>query len=177
MQATLLDEEQLEFVGQDLAHAHVDTLDEALAVIRTNVAALGPPPSGAGHERRYCRLSFGAPGVGMSTENIDNVRRIRLLNDNFRSTFVGGQVVMTQGVNALPIDTKARVLLAVQSFSNFTKDNDPHGEHDFGSFEIEGETYFFKVDYYALDMNGGSENPADPSVTTRVLTIMRADEY
>ena len=68
-------------------------------------------------------------------------------------------------------------LLAVQSFSNFTKDNDPHGEHDFGSIEIEGETYFFKVDYYALDMNGGSEYAADPSVTTRVLTIMRADEY
>jgi hypothetical protein len=113
----------------------------------------------------------------MSTENIDNVRRIRLLNDNFRSTFVGGQVVMTAGVNALPIDTKARVVLEIQSFSNFTKDNDPHGEHDFGSIDIEGETYFFKVDYYTLDMNGGSEDPADPSVTTRVLTIMRADEY
>ena len=69
------------------------------------------------------------------------------------------------------------MLLAVQSFSNFTKDNDPHGEHDFGSFEIEGETYFFKVDYYALDMQVGSENPADPEHTTRVLTIMRADEY
>ena len=103
--------------------------------------------------------------------------RIRVLNDNFRSTFVGGQVVMTAGVNALPVDTKARVLAAVQSFSNFTKDNDPHGEHDFGSIEIEGETYFFKVDYYAPDMNGGSENAADSSVTARVLTIMRADEY
>jgi len=113
----------------------------------------------------------------MSTENIDNVRRIRLLNDNFRSTFVGGQVVMTRGVADLPLDVRARLILAVQSFSNFTKDNDPHGEHDFGSLEIEGETYFFKVDYYALDMNGGSENAADPSVTTRVLTIMRADEY
>jgi hypothetical protein len=103
--------------------------------------------------------------------------RIRVLNDNFRSTFVGGQVVMTQGVDALPIDTKARVLLAVQSFSNFTKDNDPHGEHDFGNFKVERETYFFKVDYYTLDMQGGSEDPADPNVTARVLTIMRADEY
>ena len=103
--------------------------------------------------------------------------RIRVLNDNFRSTFLGGRVVITQGVDALPIDTKARVLLAVQSFSNFTKDNDPHGERDFGNFEIEGKTYFFKIDYYALDLDGGSEDPADPSVTTRVLTIMRADEY
>ena len=65
--------------------------------------------------------------------------RIRVLNDNFRSTFVGGQMFMTAGVNALPTDIKARVLLAVQSFSNFTKDNDPHHEHDFGNFEIEGE--------------------------------------
>src|SRR5450755_4063442 len=103
--------------------------------------------------------------------------RMRVLNDNFRSTFVGGQVVMTQGVDALPIDTKARVLLAVQSFSNFTKDNDPHREHDFGNFNVEGESYFFKVDYYALDMHAGSEDPADPEKTTRVLTIMRADEY
>jgi len=47
MQATLLDEEELEFVGQDLASAHVDSLDAALAVIRANVAALNPPPSRA----------------------------------------------------------------------------------------------------------------------------------
>jgi hypothetical protein len=113
----------------------------------------------------------------MSTENIDNVSRTRLLNDNFRSTFVGGRVVMTAGVDALPIDTKACVLLAVQSFSNFTKDNDPHGEHDFGSIKIEGETYFFKIDYYDLAMQFGSENSADHEQTTRVLTIMRADEY
>jgi len=103
--------------------------------------------------------------------------RVRVLNDNFRCTFVGGSVVMTPGVNELPLDTKARVILAVQSFEQFTSDNDPHGEHDFGSFEIDDETYFFKIDYYALDMDGGSEDPADPAKTTRVLTIMRADEY
>jgi Protein of unknown function (DUF3768) len=102
---------------------------------------------------------------------------IRILNDNFRSTFIGGRVLMTQGVGALPIATKARVILAVQGFSEFCADNDPHREHDFGSFEVEGETYFWKLDYYALDMEGGSEDPADPEKTTRVLTIMRADEY
>ena len=163
MQATLLDEEELEFVGQDLANAHVDTLDEALAVIRANVTALNPPPSERWHEE-----------ATMNTAALNNTDRIRVLNDNFRSTFVGGQVVMTAGVNALPIDTKARVLLAVQSFSNFTKDNDPHGEHDFGNFEIDGETYFFKIDLYeepeVKDSNG------EP-VVNRVLTIMLADEY
>jgi len=103
--------------------------------------------------------------------------RIRVLNDNFRSTFVGGRLQTTAGVAALPIDTKARLLLAVQSFSNFTKDNDPHGEHDFGAIELEGETYFWKIDYYDLDCRYGSEDPSDPEQTTRVLTIMRPDEY
>jgi hypothetical protein len=111
------------------------------------------------------------------TDPAKKTNAIRLLNDNFRSTFVGGQVVMTQGVSELPLDTKARVIMAVQSFDQFTNDNDPHREHDFGNFEIDGETYFFKVDYYAPDMDGGSEDPADPQRTTRVLSIMRADEY
>src|ERR1700676_5337123 len=100
-----------------------------------------------------------------SVTTLSKSDRIRLLNDNFRSTFVGGRVVMTQGVNALPTDTKARVLLAVQSFSNFTKDNDPYGEHDFGSVDMDGETFFFKVDYYSPDMEGGSEDSADPQQT------------
>ena len=114
----------------------------------------------------------------MSTENLDNVRRIRVLNDNFRSTFVGGQMRYDGGrIDTLPLDTKARVLLAVQSFSNFTSDNDPHGEHDFGSFQIAGETYFWKIDYYDLATQFGSANPADPEQTTRVLTIMCADEF
>ena len=107
----------------------------------------------------------------------DAAARVRVLNDNFRSTFVGGRVLMTASVNQLPIDTQARIILAVQRFADFSTDNDPHREHDFGSFEIEGEKYFWKIDYYALDMNGGSADPADPAKTTRVLTIMRADEY
>jgi hypothetical protein len=101
---------------------------------------------------------------------------IRVLNDNFRSTFVGGQVLVTIGVNALPLDIKARLILAVQSFSNFTQDNDPYGQHDFGDIELEGEQYFWKIDYYAPEMRSGAENAALPE-TARVLTIMRADEY
>jgi hypothetical protein len=103
--------------------------------------------------------------------------KIALLNDNFRTTFVGGQVVMTAAVNELPLDVKARVILAVQSFSKFDADNDPHHEHDFGSFKIDGETFFFKIDYYSRDMEGGSEDPSDPEKTTRVLTIMFASDY
>jgi hypothetical protein len=102
---------------------------------------------------------------------------IRVLNDNFRTTFVGGRLLTTAGVAELPVDVKARLLLAVQSFSDFNADNDPHHEHDFGVIELEGDRYFFKLDCYSLDMQAGSEDPSDPEQTTRVLTIMRADEY
>jgi hypothetical protein len=107
----------------------------------------------------------------MSTE------KIRELNDRFRATMTGGRVMMTAGVDALPSDVKAMVIRRVATFSDFTPDNDPHGEHDFGSFTLSGRKFFFKVDYYDLAMEFGSEDPADPSKTTRVLTIMLAEEY
>ena len=103
--------------------------------------------------------------------------RVRVLNDNFRSTFIMGRVVMTAGVAALPMDVKAHVLIRGQTFSEFNADNDPHGEHDFGSFDLAGEKFFWKIDYYDLDMTSGSDDPADPEKTTRVLTIMLAEEY
>lgn len=102
---------------------------------------------------------------------------IRVLNDNFRSTFIGGQVLLTSGVSELPIDVKAKALLLVKTFKEFTKDNDPYGEHDFGYFEVAGDTFYWKIDYYDPDCRFGSEDPADPEKTTRVLTIMLAAEY
>jgi hypothetical protein len=55
--------------------------------------------------------------------------------------------------------------------------NDPHGEHDFGSFEVAGRKFFFKIDYFDAAMEFGSEDPADSAKTTRVPTIMLAEEY
>ena len=107
----------------------------------------------------------------MSTE------RIRELNDAFRTTMSGGRVVMTAGVDALPSDVKAMTIRRVATFCDFTPDNDPHGEHDFGSFELAGRKFFWKIDYYDAAMEYGSEDPADPTKTTRVLTLMLAEEY
>lgn len=103
--------------------------------------------------------------------------KIRALNDAFRTTMIGGRVVMTAGVNALASDVKAMVIRKVATFSDFTPDNDPHGEHDFGNFELGGHTFIWKIDYYDAAMEFGSEDPADPAKTTRVLTIMLASEY
>ena len=103
--------------------------------------------------------------------------RIRALNDQLRTTGQGGDVVVTRGIAALDLLAKAAIFAAIQAFDRFTTDNDPHGEHDFGTIELEGETYFFKIDYYSLDMQGGSEDSADPEKTVRVMTIMCAAEY
>jgi hypothetical protein len=103
--------------------------------------------------------------------------RIRALNDELRRSFVGGRVFLTAVVNDLPAETRAEVLTRVQTFRDFTEDNDPHGEHDFGNFEVGGTPYCFKVDYYTPDLQQGSDDPSDEEKTARVLTIMRVDEY
>jgi hypothetical protein len=107
----------------------------------------------------------------------DKVLRIRALNDAFRSTFRGGKVVKTASVAALPDMVVATALQQVASFDEFTEDNDPHGEHDFGAFELCGRSFFWKIDYYDLKMEHGSEDPSDPKETMRVLTLMLAEDY
>ena len=100
---------------------------------------------------------------------------IAALNDAFRKNFSGGRVMMTVGVNELPDMVKAAALTTVAEFKDFTEDNDPHGEHDFGSFELCSRKFFWKIEYYDRACEFGSEDPGDPS--TRVLTLMLASEY
>ena len=100
---------------------------------------------------------------------------IATLNDAFRTAMIGGRLCVTAGlVGRSDLDT---ILGKVRTFDNFDEDNDPHHEHDFGSFEHEGDTIFWKLDYYDLSLRMGSPDPADPKVTTRVLTVMLASEY
>ncbi len=106
-----------------------------------------------------------------------NATIIAALNDRFRHTFWGGQVITTCGVNELSDDIRAALFNSVRDFDNFVQDNDPHGEHDFGKVIIDNQSFFWKIDYYDHTLCFGSENPADPAVTTRVLTIMLASEY
>jgi hypothetical protein len=80
-------------------------------------------------------------------------------------------------LNLCPPTGAARSSQGVRAFDQFNEDNDPHGEHDFGLIEDHDVRCFWKVDYYARDMELMSPDPADPSVTTRVLTVMLADEY
>lgn len=111
----------------------------------------------------------------MSLQTTTN--KIALLNDAFRKTFSGGKVLMTASVDALPTMVKAAALLQVARFDDFSEDNDPHGEHDFGSFELCNRKFFWKIDYYDTSCEFGSEDPTDPNRTTRVLTLMLAEDY
>ena len=85
--------------------------------------------------------------------------------------------MMTQGVATLSQEMQARIVSAIQDFEDFNADNDPYGTHEFGAVDVAGEKVFFKVDAYDTDLQYGSPDPADPSVTTRVLTILLASEY
>lgn len=110
--------------------------------------------------------------------SISSASRIRDLNDAMRNTGISsGRWMMTAGVQALGPDFVLLATRAVQTFSAFTEDNEPYGEHDFGAFDIAGERLFCKIDYYDRDLRYGSNDPADPSITARVLTIMLASEY
>jgi len=102
---------------------------------------------------------------------------IKTLNDNFRKTFIGGRVLLTAGIDSKPADDIANIMMLVQNFNNFMPDNDPYGEHDFGAFDYQGKKIFWKIDYYDLDYCFMSENPADPTITNRVLIVMLEEEY
>lgn len=104
-------------------------------------------------------------------------KKIAELNDLLRQTMMTGRVVFTDGVRELDDKTREEVLTRVRCFDDFDLGNDPHGERDFGGFEISNTGYFWKIDYYNKAMNGLSPDPSDPSVTVRVLTIMLAEEY
>ncbi len=108
----------------------------------------------------------------------NNSHEIARLNDLCRTAMgIAGKLFQTEGVSALPEADQSAIREKVETFKDFSEDNDPHGERDFGAFEHNGQRIFWKIDYYARDLMHGSENPADPKQTVRVLTIMLADEY
>jgi hypothetical protein len=103
--------------------------------------------------------------------------RIRALNDELRQNFAEGLAVMTPGIAALGAEAVARIVKTIAVFDDFCHANDPHEEHDFGAFDADGHTILFKIDYYDESLTYHSPDPADPSVTKRVITIMLAEEY
>ena len=107
----------------------------------------------------------------------NNTDRIRALNDELRQHLIGGLAVMTPGIAALGKEAVDRIVKTIAVYDDFCHANDPHGEHDFGAFDADGNTIMFKIEYYDKNLEMHSPDPADPSVTERVITIMLAEEY
>ena len=108
---------------------------------------------------------------------MDKTAKIRQLNDAFRTSFVGGQVMLTLGIRTKPDIEQTEILERVVNFNDFNKKNDPYGEHDMGCFDYHGEKIIWKIDYYDKNHEFLSDNPANPALTNRVMTVMTADEY
>ena len=102
---------------------------------------------------------------------------IARLNDNLRKTGTGGMIVITRGVKHLTGFDAEMLAEALAAYDEFDADGDPHGERDFGTLTLFGADTIWKVDYHDAAMEFGSDDPADPTVTTRVLTIMLAGEW
>lgn len=110
------------------------------------------------------------------------IEKVRKLNDECRSMDSASMAlwVFTDGARAWMDegDGRSRSLYeAVRDFSDFNPGNDPHKEHDFGSFELEGQDFNWKIDYFDLDLKLHSPDKSDPLVTIRVLTVMLVREY
>ncbi len=106
----------------------------------------------------------------MNTETT-RAAEIAKLNDVFREH--GLRFTITRGIQAM-VDVLG-VIEAVRGYADFNEDNDPYGEHDFGSFDWHGEKVFWKIDYYD-QMLETWHSPLSPDCN-RVLTIMLAEEY
>jgi hypothetical protein len=102
---------------------------------------------------------------------------IRALNDGLRQNLSAGTALITAGVAALGAEAVARIVKTIAVYDDFCHANDPHEEHDFGVFEVDGHKMFFKIDYFDKSRSYHSADPSDPSVTERVITIMLAEEY
>ncbi len=106
-----------------------------------------------------------------------DVLRIRRLNDQCRANPFLGKFVMTRGFLSLSVEVQALLMKAVITFDDFNSDNDPWGEHDFGVVEALGHRAFWKIDVYSKEMNFGSPDPGDASVSVRVLTLLLPEEW
>ena len=106
-----------------------------------------------------------------------NWKKIAELNDNLRKTFSGGYVMTSNGIVALGPKRKWEIIKKVKEFNDFDFKNNPSGERDFGAFADGNEQIFWKIDYYDKNLEFASEDPSNPEITNRVLTIYLASEH
>ena len=119
----------------------------------------------------------------MTTTLTTRAEQIARLNDRVRHGLDrSARTVLSRGVHAAfcagdPREALLAQAALMQAVRRHTFADDAHDERVFGKFAFRGQNILFKLDYFDLDLEYGSEDPADASQTTRVLTIMLSEEY
>lgn len=108
---------------------------------------------------------------------VPRAEAIARLNDQLRKTATGGTIMVTRGVLAISGYNSPELAEALAAYDAFDADNDPHGERDFGDLTLWGQELFWSISYYDIDLKFGSDDPADPIKTKRVLTVMLTSEW
>lgn len=116
-------------------------------------------------------------GLMWSNTMDEKTKRIRELNDILRTSFTGGRILTTIGIRRKPVEDVARILSMVRSFNKFNKNNNIYGENDYGKFAFKDDVIIWKIDYYDKNYRYHSEDPSNPDITNRVMTIMTSEEY
>lgn len=115
--------------------------------------------------------------IDIDTDTNLALARVRQLNDEARQYLTDGKIVLSCGIADMPEEDQAEIIERVRNFEEFAPESDPYDEHDFGAFEFESVRVIWKIDYLDQDERFGSPDPADASLTRRVLTIMLAGEH
>ena len=110
-----------------------------------------------------------------NTEN--QKQQIAETNDQVRQTLFRDRLMITIGVQGLSQETQNKIFATIEIYDDFKPSNDPHKEHDFGSLEVDGNSVFWKIDYFDDGLEYHSPDVLDRSVTRRVLTVMLSEEY
>ena len=112
-----------------------------------------------------------------------DIAKIRALNDRCRQGLDrNARIIVTRAClaafttgegTANQIIAQAKLMAAVRRYRFAEAEMD---EHDRGEIVIDGTAVRFKIDYYDFSLEWGSEDPANPEVTRRVLTIMLPED-
>lgn len=102
-------------------------------------------------------------------------QNIGLINRN--SNIPKGKFIITHGLSNLDELTIAEAIYRIRRYNNFNQDNDPYGEHDLGKLRVNMNDILWKIDYYDVNYEYGSEDPSNLKKTRRVLTAMLSHEY
>src|SRR5215203_5568291 len=111
--------------------------------------------------KRPAALGPGDPHPKRNIPMMQTTDRIRELNDALRKDLTTGLALITPGVMALGAAAVERIVKTIAAFDDFYHANDPHQEHDFGAFDADGATIFFKIDYYDRSLSLASPDPSD----------------